>query len=429
MEISAASSSLNTLNSRASRAPGEMHGARPEKQVSDPHHHGHRYQERAGRALDVFRQELQFTLKAHFQAKFATRHPGYAQMQEPATSGDVASEALGAARQVVAESPTKAANSLITFKSKVQETANFVRQTFDDGRGEMDDVEQTLARVDQGINKLEGEVSNNRESSASVLAVDNSSKQKSTISIRTQDGDIVRLTLKNVEQLSATRMQVSNNNGTATSTEIEVSSRSRMKLQVEGDLNEVELEAIRNVFAQAEKMADDFFGGDMGAAFKLAEGFEFDTEQLMRVNMRFKMQEATNISYTESAGATQFSAASPAAMMEPSKTVAAAETAPRAAAEPTVIGDAPVVAAAAEPVLAPVEAPVELAETAGPDTSITDNSTALSKLFETLSTFLRSIGEGFESGSASGSFKYHYSESFKFDLLKAVIHTLQPEGT
>jgi hypothetical protein len=404
-----------------------MHGAKPEKQVSDTHDHGHRYQERAGRALDVFRQELQFTLKAHFQAKFATRHPGYAPMQEPVTSGDVASEALGAARQVVAESPTKAASSLITFKAKVQETANFVRQTFDDGRGELDDVEQTLARVDQGINKLEDEVSNNRESSASVLAVDNSSKQKSTISIRTQEGDIVRLTLRNVEQLSATRMEVSNNNGTATSTEIEVSSRSRMKLQVEGDLNEVELEAIRNVFAQAEKMADDFFGGDMAAAFKLAQGFEFDTEQLMRVNMQFKMREATSISYAESASATPYAAASPAAMIEPSKTMPATDTASRATGDASVAST--VVAPVEEPAEVPVEAPVDLADTAGPDTSITDNSTALSNLFETLSTFLRSIGEGFESGSASGSFKYHYSESFKFDLLKAVIHTLEPEGT
>ncbi|MDH3768557.1 MAG: hypothetical protein OES99_08900, partial [Gammaproteobacteria bacterium] len=51
---------------------------------------------------------------------------------------------------------------------------------------------------------------------------------------------------------------------------------------------------------------------------------------------------------------------------------------------------------------------------------------ALSDFFELLSDFLRSVSNGFDLDSGNGSFRYFYSESFKLEILKAVIHTAAP---
>lgn len=332
--------------------------------------------------------------------------PNYAQIQEPATPDDVAAEALGVAGQLVAESPTRAAESLISFRTKVHETAAYVRATV----GEHDDdVDHALLRVDEGLDALEDQVSTNRESSASVLAVDTRTRQRSTIQIRTQEGDVVRLSLKTRDSLSATDVSATVGNTTVTSTGIEVSSRSRMMLKVEGDLNEAEFAAIQNVFAQAERIADEFFDGDLARAFSLAEGFEFDTAELARVNMRFKLTQESSISYAESVRPV---ISAPASTPEP-----VAVAAPGADVQP--VGTTP------EPVAVPGEkvAVVPTAEDGAGSVVPTDVS-ASSNFFEALGAFLRSVGEGFENEFSSDSFKFHYSESFKLELLRAVVHTV-----
>lgn len=361
-------------------------------------------------AMGAFRQELRLALEVRFHARFEATQANYAATQQAATADDVAAEALGAARQLVAEAPTAATESLISFRSTVRETASFVQETIGAQDDEIDDV---VARVDEGLDGLENEVAANRESSASVLDVDTSTRQRSTIRIRTQEGDVVRFSLKRAESLSATDVATANAETSASFTEVEVSSRSRMMVRIEGDLNEAELAAIQNVFAQAEMIADEFFGGDIGAAFNLAEGFEFDTEQLSRVNMRFRMREVTNIAYAESVRATPIAPSdSPAtAVPEPDSAPVLAEQ---------IVSD--------EPFAAPTEIDVAEQHVAAdqPENSPPE-ALALSRFFDALSTFLRSVGEGFETNTIGGGFSYHYAESFKLELLKAVFHTVAPD--
>ena len=412
MDISGISTSFGASSQLSSSARVDLQSLqRSEANNGIRNERSHHGEHGRGRALGVFRQELQLSLKAQFHAKFRAPQPDYAQLQQPATPDDVAAEALGIARQLVAESPTQAAKSLITFRAKVHETVSYVRATVGDHD---DNVDQAVARVDEGLDALDDDVANNRESSASVLAVDTSTRQRSTIQIRTQEGDVVKLSLRRMDSLSATDVSATDGNTTTTSTEVEISSRSRMMLKVEGDLNESELAAIQNVFAQAERIADEFFDGDLAAAFSLAEGFEFDTEQLARVNMRFKMTQESNVSYAESVRpviAAPVSTPEPVAVAAPLPDVPAVGIAP----EPVpVLAEANVVAPTAE-------------EDAGPVALL--NTSALSNFFESLGTFLRSVGEGFETGSSNASFSFHYSESFKLELLKAVIHTVAPDDS
>ena len=187
-----------------------------------------------------------------------------------------------------------------------------------------------------------------------------------------------------------------------------------MMLRVKGDLNESEYAAIQNVFSQAESIANEFFDGDLAAALNLAGGFEFDSDQLSRVKMRFRSHQVSNIAYTETMTRPQ------PAQIEESVAPAAPQVALRA---PVTAAPEPAPERAPD-VAEPAPTPTPEAAPASPNV-IDDQS--LASFFETLSGFLRSVSEGFEPASGGGSFRLHYSESFKLDILKAVIHTVAPE--
>ena len=412
MDVNGLSSTLSTSASLLTRGSAASIDSPGSDRVPDREQNDHcRAGCRRGRALGIFRQEMRFALKMQFHARFAASQTNYLQAAEPAATADVAAETLGVAKQAIAEAPTRAGKSIAALKASVQHAATIARQTVDQA-DDVADLDAAVARVDDSLNDMDREAAVNRESSASVLNVDTRTKQRSSIRIRTQEGDIVRLDLKRVDSMSASDVAVSNENGNATSTEVEISSRSRMILRVKGDLNDNELAAITSVFEQAESIANEFFGGDIGAAFNLSQGFEFDAEQLARVNLRFRMRQVTNVSYAEAVQRPAIEAAEPP-VVAPQPVISMPS--------PVQPVETPAAATPAEDVPA-VETPAEPApDTAAP---LADTS-ALAGFFDLVSTFLRSIGDGFGDGSG-GSFRLHYSESFKLELLRTVIHASAP---
>jgi hypothetical protein len=314
----------------------------------------------------------------------------------------------------VAQSPTTAAKSLIEFRSRVQESVEVARQTVV-SQDDMEDVDQAVIKVDDGIAAMEEEVLATRASSSSILEIDTRTKQRSNIMIRTQEGDVVKLSLRQFSELSASSSQSSEGNTASSETEIEFSSRSRMVLKVRGDLNEAELGAIQGVLGQAQEMADAFFGGDIGAAFNAAGGFTFDNEQLANVNMRFRMRQVSNISYQETVAPAALPndttpQIAPAPVAEPAQTVAA---------DTPVTDDAVAVRAPAAEVPAVDESPAN-AEPAIP-------GDALNGFFEMVGSFLRSVSAGFEGLADNSHVRFQYSESFKLSLLQSVIHAAAPD--
>ena len=391
----------------------------------------------AGSGVGYVRQELQLALRTRFRAQFPAALPSYAAFQQAATSESVANEVLGVARQVVAESPMTAAESLISFRAKVHETATYVRETLGSQGDDVGEVDDVVTRVAEGLEQIETEATNNRESSASVLAVDTRSKQRSTIQIRTQEGDVVRFSLKRVDSMSASDVAYTDGDMSITSTEIAMSSRSRMMMSVEGDLNETELAAIQNVFAKAEMIANEFFGGDVGAAFNIAQGFEFDTEQLARVNLQFRMRQISNVAYAASARVAPLPAPEASPLTGPEKpvvTVAEVRGAPEPA--PVVAPEQPIVTLPdvrevpkpyTQPVIKDPAAETQSVEQAVPADAVTPlEPSALENFLDSLSAFLRSVGEGFAARADETAFTYHFSESFKLEMLKAVFHTVAP---
>ncbi len=407
--------------------PGKHQAAREAGHA--PRLHGdHGLHGRHGRALGIFRQELKLALSASFGATFAAARTSYSEMNDGATPREVAADTLGTAQRIVSENPEAGSRALITIRHKVETAATFTRETVGSG-DDVADVEDAVGLVNEGLDALEAEAAQNVESSASVLAVDSRTRQRSTIRIRTQEGDIVKLDLRRANNFSATDVAVSNKDGAASETVVEFSSRSRLVLRVDGDLNDAEFAAIKNVFAQAESIADEFFNGDLSAAFGLAAGFEFDAEQLARVNLRLRNRQDSNVGYAaignapiEPAGS--IGSAIPAAGTEvtpaSSDTASPADFGQEAAATGSAVN--------AGQAVAETQAADDTPEATGLGEAAPDNM-PFSGFFDLLSDFLKAVAEGFESQSAvnGGSFKYHHSQSFKLEILKSVIQVTAPD--
>jgi hypothetical protein len=264
------------------------------KSASEVEHHRHSHDHHSrGKALGILRQEIRQALSAHFRLHFAAPLPEFSANAGELAPGDVASDALGAATQLADRAPLDASQTLTDLRQQIEEAASSVRDTM--GEGDFDDVDDALGRVSEGLDDLDNEAARNVESSATVLSADTRLQQRSTIRIRTQEGDIVRFDLRFAERFSAKDVAMTDGDMMFASTQVEVSSRTRMALKVNGDLNEAELAAVQKVFAQAESIANEFFNGDLAAAFDMAAGLEYDTEQLARVGMRFREKLVSNV--------------------------------------------------------------------------------------------------------------------------------------
>lgn len=120
--------------------------------------------------------------------------------------------------------------------------------------------------------------------------------ERTTLYIQTQEGDVVRLKFSSRE---ATSLETTyERGGGIETTELSLQTRtaSKLSVRVRGDLNAEELAAIVDTINQAVELADDFFGGDVQAAFQSAAAFDIDGEQLARVTLKMRMKE--RLTYT-----------------------------------------------------------------------------------------------------------------------------------
>ncbi len=410
MEVSATSvaASLATF-ARTERAPDIAETKGDVREHDSPRHSHHGIRGR-GLALHILRQELKFALSAGFRNAI----PGFAASDTGTSASEVAEEALSAVKQLLTLSSTDASRTVLALKKKISQAAASTQKLThaDDDFGEVKDA---IKLVNAGISQLESQAQNTFESSASVLKVETKLTQKSTIRIRTQEGDVVRLSLRRKESLSATDVAISNANGSATSTEVEISSKSRLKLVVKGDLNEAEMAAVLNIFAQAEAIAHEFFGGDLAAAFDLASGLEYDTEQLARVSLRFREKQVSNLSFA----AIGHTGANPVDDTEPVPVVTT-NVAPPTSNEPSSNSE-----------IAPVVVTEPATDDVLPDTKPGPpvvGDTALNGFLDLISNFLRAtsarFGEDF--GNHTIKTRFFYSASFKLEILKTVLELSAP---
>lgn len=231
-------------------------------------------------------------------------------------------------------------------------------------------------------------------------------KQKTQVEIVTQEGDTVRLSLRSRVTVAAGGVASSAADGSASSAAVSVITGGKFEISVDGNLNDEEAAAIRDVLAKVEALAEDFFAGDVQAAFAAAANLDIDGDQLASVALDLTLKQRVravgfaSLPVASPPAAPTAGATPPAVPATPAPVVDTSPSAllPDSPAEAAAGGDQP---ADADPTLAN---PPQTDPTASPDTTITGYLVQL----------LDSLRDAGNTGYASVSWK------FKLELLLAV---------
>jgi len=114
-----------------------------------------------------------------------------------------------------------------------------------------------------------------------------------SLDLKTQDGDTMKIVFANQsEQSSAFAYNEDDNGNYSALYQLNQSQSSSFQFQVQGDLDEGELEAISNLISEVTEISNEFFNGDVQKAFDTASQFQLDKTELSSINLQLtKSQE------------------------------------------------------------------------------------------------------------------------------------------
>lgn len=183
-----------------------------------------------------------------------------------------------------------------------------------------DDYFETFGRVQQGLDDIEERLSGTASStptevppsgnvvtgpvnvvatgtqwSASSVAV--SSSREFAMEVTTQDGDVVKINVSSARDFAALVANFENDDVSAEGFDATISGEDNFSFTVEGELDEGEMSALTDLFAQVNDVAETFYGGNVEAAFEQALAVGYDQNELAGF--------AANMTQTQTVAVTQ----------------------------------------------------------------------------------------------------------------------------
>lgn len=243
--------------------------------------------------------------------------------------------------------------------------------------------------------------------SATMAALSYRRAENTSLFIKTREGDTVELKIRSREAMSLTAAQLQDGDQTATAVQQRSNSSTRISFEVEGDLSEDELAAIREVIEQADALAAQFFNDDIAGAFAAAERLQMDGAQLASVAFSASLRE--QITYTEKSTARP--AGAPPATGLPGPQPAANVASPPA--EPP-----PAPQAAATPT--PASMPLQIPDSAPPTPAAAPPAT---DPLATIRQFLTDLVDQLSAPGAAAAKGTNLELSLKFRIFQSVVTT------
>lgn len=137
-----------------------------------------------------------------------------------------------------------------------------------------------------------GAVASSEETATALSAsVQIARKERGSLTLTTQDGDVLRIRFRNTERQSLELTSASTPGAQATSVSLSSSERSRTRVEVEGSLDAGELKAIEDFVGKVDALANEFFEGDFEAALAAAGSLDFDTEEIAGFSLKLSVSE------------------------------------------------------------------------------------------------------------------------------------------
>jgi len=117
-------------------------------------------------------------------------------------------------------------------------------------------------------------------------------KEKFSLDIVTAENDHVSIRFRSTDISEFAAAKTTSGSGTALVAGAHVISRGQLQIAVQGDLSDTELTAIGDLLDKVNGIAEDFFGGDVQAAFAAASRVDFDSQALSSFDLKLKYSQS-----------------------------------------------------------------------------------------------------------------------------------------
>lgn len=202
------------------------------------------------------------------------------------------------------------------IKSRYEAAVAGVKKGFEEAREILDNLnflsgdiaknvnttEDLTFKALEKINPSQTEIPSFKAYQTQVAAAERyANAQSFSLELKTQDGDTVSILFDNQNTQNASFAAASDGNGNSSAVfQLSQSQSSSLHFQVQGDLDQDELEAISKLIADVSQISDEFFNGDVQKAFEAASEFTMDKSELSSMNLLLtKSQSYTATSYRE----------------------------------------------------------------------------------------------------------------------------------
>jgi hypothetical protein len=168
-------------------------------------------------------------------------------------------------------------------KENAEKTLDLIHKGFDARSADAQAARPTPTRSATGVQ------------SAGLVAYDMKQAQTFEMEIKTREGDTVKLSYSANQSAGFKASRIDGDGGIAQTLSAYSSNSENLSFSVQGDLDGDELQAIANLMKSVDKLAQDFYGGDMQGAMQHAMALDMNKEQLSSLSL--------DMAYTQSRSA------------------------------------------------------------------------------------------------------------------------------
>jgi len=179
--------------------------------------------------------------------------------------------------------------------------AKDILQSFGAWNGSVkENAEKTLALIHQGLDERAATAAPSTQGASGVqttklAAFEAKRAETFELEIKTREGDIVKLSYSTNQSAGFKASRISDESGVKQAFSAYSSQSENLTFSVQGDLNDDEKKSIDNLMKDVDKLAQDFYGGDMQGAMQHAKALDMNKEQLSSLSL--------DLSYTQSRSA------------------------------------------------------------------------------------------------------------------------------
>lgn len=157
-------------------------------------------------------------------------------------------------------------------------------------------VQQTYEMIQNGMQKIADAMQNSNAQRAvvqqAVAGFQAMHSRSVEVNIVTKDGDELTLSLKRNSASGSYEAVIKRPNAEVYASEQRFEFSENFSMQIQGNLDDGEIEAIQNLLGNIDKVSAQFFNGDVNGAFEAGMGLGFDASELASFSLNLNQNQS-----------------------------------------------------------------------------------------------------------------------------------------